>query len=180
MDADDKMPHWTGSSRALRTRWRTFVALAVAIVVLAVAVGETVAAFRRSSDHLAAVRRDTTASRGRVATLTDQLAKATDERDRSRRAAAVARAALEQAQTAHQQSAEQLAAERSDLNIARKKAYLGLVGLNNLSAQLTALHSCLDGISRALNLIAVGEVDFWQQQLKSVDPVCQEAEAVIS
>jgi hypothetical protein len=124
------------------------------------------------------VRSDAVASKDRVGTLGNDLAMATSARDRSRREAALARTALETARAAHLQSADELAAERSDLDRARTQAYASLVDASQRSVQLTALHTCLDGVSQALDMLGSGDVNDWQHRLQQVDGICRRAEAV--
>ena len=179
MEVDDKLsrtidviparPPVNRPRRALR-----YGAAALAVVLLAV--GATAFAFRRASDHLDAIRRDTAASADRVAALGNQLAHATTERDRSLHEAALARAAYDRARDAHAESAAALRVELADLETARRQAYASIVDANTRGAQFNALRSCLDGVWQALDMLGVGDVNGWQQRMQSVAGVCNNAQ----
>ena len=110
--------------------------------------------------------------------MSADLSKATDERDRSRHEAALAAVGTGAGSSRLPADAAGLEAERADLATARQEAYVSLAGVGARTAQVAALHACLDGISAALNLLAVGLVSNWQQQLQAVDGVCRQAQAV--
>ncbi len=157
-------------------RRRIWMPVAAVVIVIGLIAGGATIAFVHGSRHLAALRNDNHATLSRVAVLTDQLAAATDERDRSLHAAAIARAALERARSAHERGASALSAQRADLASARRQAYASLLDATKRNAQLAALRDCLDGVSRALNRLSVGDVGGWQRTLRSVDPTCQRAQ----
>ena len=176
---DDRVPLWTDLALVPRvsSTYRHVRTIVSIVIVLALLVTAVVVAFRRVSDDITAVHHDTVASVGRVQSLTNQLASAANGRDRSLHEAALARAALGQARTAHLRSADALAAERDELDRARREAYISLTDQSAQNAQVEALHSCLDGVSQALNLLSVGVVDGWQHTLESIDGVCRRAES---
>ncbi len=176
MDDDDKMPRARGG-RPTRRRAIAAIATVACVLAVALAVGGAVVAFRHASHHLHAVRRDTAASAGRVASLTAALAQASTARDRSRHEAAVAHAALEAARSAHLRGEAALRAELADLDTTRREAYASLVDANARTAQLAALHTCLDGVSQALDMLGAGDVHGWQNRLRSIDGVCKQAQA---
>ena len=178
MDGDDKMPR----RGALITRDRVpLVARVVAcIVVLAVIVTGVGIAFRNSSHHLASLHHDLAASAVRVSNLTSALATATGQRDRAQHEAAVARAALEAARNTHLDTVDTLSAKREDLADARRQAYASLVDQGARTAELAALNGCLNGVSQALDLLGVGDVNGWQNSLRSIDGVCRQAQAAIA
>ncbi|HEY1739609.1 MAG TPA: hypothetical protein VGI86_12905 [Acidimicrobiia bacterium] len=178
MDGDDKMPRREALSDRGRNGLR--VRVIAAVVVLALVTAGVVVAFRHSSHHLAALHHDITASAGRVSTLNSELATATDQRNRAQHEAALARAALASAMSTHVDSADTLQAKQEDLADARRKAYKSLVDQGARTAQLAALNGCLNGVSQALDLLGVGDVNGWQNTLRSIDGVCRQAQAAIA
>ncbi len=179
MDSDDKLPRSTdivAPRPAAERRSIRPVHVVVGLLVALLAIGGVSFAFRRASDDLAAIHRDTAASVNRVNALSEQLAHATTERDRSLHEAALARAAYEQARDAHERGADALHAELADLDSARRQAYASLLDANARDAQLTALHSCLDGVWQALDMLGVGDVNGWKQRMQGVTGVCAQAQ----
>lgn len=175
MDGDDKMPR--REALTARGRGALRVRVVAAVVVLALVAAGVVVAFHRSSHHLASLHHDAAASSDRVSTLTSQLATATSQRDLSLKEAAVARAALEAAHAAHLHSAAALRDERAGLLAAQRAAYISIVDTNSRATQLAALHTCLDGVSQALDMLGAGDVSGWQNRLQSIDAVCKQAQA---
>jgi hypothetical protein len=179
---DDKVPQWTTLAlipRASNTTGHRRVAFKIvaALIVVALVVTGVALAFHRAADNLASVHRDSAASAERVATLTNELAHATNARDRSLRAASIAAVALGDARTAHLRSAQALNDELAQVDDARRQAYLSLVDANTRTAQLAALHTCLDGVSQALDMLGAGDVHGSEVHLQSIDGACQQAEA---
>ncbi len=170
---DDVAP---SAPRRRRRVWRALARLVVLAVIGTTATMLVHNAFASVDRDGTRVRGQLAASRGRLAQLGDDLAAATGQRAAAEQLEARTNALLVQARAVHAARSRELATARALLDALARTTAVSLHEQQLQNSRLAALHTCLDGVSAALNYIGIGDTPHASDVLASVDADCRAAE----